>query len=140
MRYHLGYTNPEIHTCPECDTEFETALKRKKFCSPTCRSTGERRAYKEKYIPKEYSKVHTCPECDTEFTTSTKKQKYCSVSCRHTRDYRVYNKPTKREKRSTVETLVCVGCSTEFTYKLFDNSEPRKYCTKQCFHKNRVAV
>ena len=96
MRYRLAGKNLEIHTCPVCDTEFETALKRQKYCSSTCRFTRDKRAYKEKYIPKEYSKVHKCSECDTEFTTSIKKQKYCSVSCRHTRDYRVYNKPTNR--------------------------------------------
>ena len=140
MRYRLAGKNLEMRKCPECDTEFETALKSQKYCSSTCRFTRQRQAYKANYVPKEYLGVHKCSECDTEFTTSTKKQKYCSVSCRHTRDNRIYNKPTKRERRSTVETVVCVGCSTEFTYKLFDNSEPRKYCTKQCFHKNRVSA
>ena len=93
--YIAAYKNPVLHTCPECQKEFSTALRRQKYCSQKCRSAHHLRVKHENYVA------------------------------------------VKSERRSRVYTMACEGCGAEFTYRLFENSKPRRFCDQACYHSNK---
>lgn len=92
-------------TCVYCGKEFETNIKRVKYCSIGCRQ--ERNKSKNKLKEKMIKK---CDICGKEFITNLKKQKYCSKECRkkamHIKVLESYKKNKKnKQKKSKVKKL-----------------------------------
>ena len=85
--------------------------------------------------------THTCTECGTEFLTKSMNAKYCNPECKKARDKRCCKSSqaigAPATLRSRVDTVACSACDEEFTYRLFDNSKPRIYCSKKCFHSDK---
>ncbi len=67
-------------------------------------------------------KQHNCEGCGKKFTSSHKSPKYCSYECK-------YNYWRKKRKQR-----ICLTCGKSYTSK---PSENKKYCSFQCYNKNR---
>jgi len=80
-----------IKKCKYCNKEFETTLKKKKFCSESCGI--KKRNGKKKKIPK----VFNCLICGKEFIQQRTDNKTCSPLCRQR--LWVKNNPEKDLKR-----------------------------------------
>ncbi|MEV6586847.1 hypothetical protein [Streptomyces acidicola] len=84
-------------TCPECQAGFtvESAVSRRKYCSPTCRERGGA------HLPKQ----RVCPQCGEEFTTDlSRKRKFCLAECR----------TASRRSEAHMETRTCPVCDNPF--------------------------
>ncbi|MDE0298598.1 MAG: hypothetical protein OXN17_08205 [Candidatus Poribacteria bacterium] len=88
-----------------------------------------------------YKKVSTlnCPECGIEFQTANRRQKYCTAECRKARNKRAYKQSYSREriKRSVVREAACESCNRQFSYVLYEQSKPRRFCSRTCHYAQR---
>lgn len=102
-----------IKVCKNCEREFETYDKTRKFCSHKC--------FHENQI-KEHSA--TCPICNKVFHKSYKGQKYCSRKCRDI------------AKITTKVKLICPVCEKVFYKKQSDikNVKGEPCCSLKCNH------
>ena len=81
----------------------------------------------------------TCQECGVEFQTTNRRQKYCKVECRKARNKRAYKHVYSRErkKRSVVTATTCENCEEQFSYVLYEHSNPRRFCSRACHYERR---
>lgn len=127
-----------IKTCEYCKSEFETKVKRRKFCSASCSakhrasdpvSLAKRKATFEK---KKQTKLITtiCEFCSNEFTTFNKIKRFCTDSC--SAKWR-NSQPGHSERISDTlkqkYTKICEYCRTEY------NGRNKKFCSFGCSSK-----
>ena len=117
MGYRPAYKNPEMHTCPECQKEFTTALKRKKYCSEGCRIIFNARVNNTKkgHNTTLQPDTRVCPTCDKEFTTAYRKKRFCSQRCQE-----AHNKQTFNEKDPTIKA----GRATDGSWVNINRTSP----------------
>lgn len=108
-----------INKCEQCEKEFETKRKDKRFCCDKCQ-------HKHRYENPKFNKC-LCVNCGNEFTPkAADRNKYCSRECAF--EHKKAKPKEKKEKVKTICLCICVICNKEFNGTRSDS----KYCSDEC--------
>lgn len=97
-----------IKKCKNCEKEFDSNDKRKKFCSASCNREFNRPIYHK-----------VCEICNGEFNTRSKQQRFCSSECGHI---------GRKKRKKNLHSKICLNCEKEFLTKF----SWQKYCCHEC--------
>lgn len=128
----------QIVKCKFCNTEIVTASKRRKWCSPLCKTRfknkedpKEVKEVKEPVpeLPKENSFVVKCTNCRKEIRTTSQNRKWCTEKCR---------KSFKRldYKESEIEWEIVRGAP--YAYHVYLNYKPKNMIIHQASEHNMI--
>lgn len=126
--------------CVICGNEFNAYTRNAKYCSASCRKTGNlelTKKYQAEHLPRRILKSRPCSICGNQFISSHNLQKICSPECRkeQQRKYNFRHKakhPHVFTQRSysnlTTKVKECVVCGNAF----MPSSNVQKTCSGSC--------
>lgn len=125
-----------LKTCLYCNSEFETADKRRKFCSLHC--SAPYNALRQNRVAPTWRVEKTCPHCAMTFVPLSSKNRYCSRKCGNAvRADRGHEKmrvslTAYHASRQSFLTKRCPQCQTEFQVRDRSRWRSRRFCSQAC--------